>query len=49
LNLIQAITDRVEEKRRDFIPLTVLGSFLSLEHMGRQNAFAVSTEQMDCL
>jgi len=49
LNLIQAVTTTAEEKRRDFIPLTVFGSFLSLEHMGRQNAFAASTEQIDSL
>lgn len=42
--MIQAITNTIEEKRRDFIPLTVFGSFLSLEHMGKQNAFATSTE-----
>lgn len=33
--MIQAITNTIEEKRRDFIPLTVFGSFLSLEHMGK--------------
>lgn len=47
LNLIQANATTAEGRRRGFIPLTVFGSFLSLEHMGRQKTFAASPEQMD--
>lgn len=49
LNLIQANTTTAEGRRRGFIPLTVFGSFLSLEHMGRQKTFSASPEQMDSL
>lgn len=49
LNLIQAISTTAEERRRDFVSLTVFGSFLSLKHMGRENAFVASTEHMGSL